>query len=337
MPRPPSISFERFKEVASALRGEGKDLTYRLLRDRLGGGSNEVLGRYIDLFNQEAAAGIPGMPTNILSGAHALYEQAKADARKELLSTFAERERELDAEHAQLQSDRLELGERAARARGEAEVLRQQLRRVEEELERERQRSATLAGTSAQLEKELAAVKEVHNGSMRVEAAMVEQTASLQKALAEMSERGERLSVGFMQEVDHLRQSFKQLEASRRQELESLGKQLLEAREQLAQASIQLAQWQSKAGVLDDVRHIAAQLQKSLQETFEDGLRGLRSEADARRLEAGEARHAALQAVLKRLDLLAGAMHSAAPLGAPPATSKQETVKSRGLTKESNR
>ena len=263
MPRVPTISYERFKEVAMLLKTEGHDLTYRILRERLGGGSYDVLNRYIELFNKEQAAGLPGMPTNILSGAHALYEQAKADVRRELAQEHAQRIEELDAEHAHLQSERERLVTQAAQAQGAADVLSEQLRRLELDLTGARQESDALGGKRAELERDLAHTKAAY---ATAEAQWGEQREALRAAVAEASERADKAEKRFLLEMDHMRQALRQFETSRLQEIDSLAKQLADARAQSAQASADAARWQVRAHSQEDLQQLAQGINATVRE-----------------------------------------------------------------------
>lgn len=263
MPRAPTISYERFKEVATLLKNEGHDLTYRILRERLGGGSYEVLNRYIELFNKEQAAGMPGMPTNILSGAHALYEQAKADVRRELAQEHAQRIEELDAEHAHLQAERERLVAQAAQAQGAADVLSEQVRRLELDLTGARQESDALGGRHAELERDLAHTKAAY---ATAEAQWVEQREALRAAVAEASERADKAEKRFLLEMDHMRQALRQFEASRVQEIDLLAKQLAETRAQHTQASEDAARWQVRAQSQEDLQQVAQGINATVRE-----------------------------------------------------------------------
>jgi chromosome segregation ATPase len=263
MPRAPTISYERFKEVATSLKAEGLDLTYRSLRERLGGGSYEVLNRYIELFNKEQAAGMPGMPTNILSGAHALYEQAKADVRRELALEHAQRIEELDAEHAHLQAERESLVARAAQAQGEANVLSEQLRRLEIDLTGARQERDDLGTRLAELDRDLAHTKAAY---ATAEAQWDEQREALRASVAEASERADNAEKRFLLEMDHMRQALRQFEASRLQEIDSLAKQLVEARAQHTQASEDAARWQIRAQSQEDLQLLARGINATVRE-----------------------------------------------------------------------
>lgn len=265
MPRAPTISYERFKEVATLLKTEGHDLTYRILRERLGGGSYEVLNRYIELFNKEQAAGMPGMPTNILSGAHALYEQAKADVRRELAQEHAQRIEELDAEHAHLQAERERLVTQAAQAQGAADVLTEQLRRLELDLTGARQECDAHGRRHAELERDLAHTKAAY---ATAEAQWVEQREALRAAVAEASERADKAEKRFLLEMDHMRQALRQFEASRLQEIDSLAKQLAETRAQHTQASADAARWQVRAQSQEDLQLVAQSINATVREAI---------------------------------------------------------------------
>lgn len=246
-----------------SLKTEGHDLTYRILRERLGGGSYEVLNRYIELFNKEQAAGMPGMPTNILSGAHALYEQAKADVRRELALEHAQRIEELDGEHAQLQAERERLVAQAAHAQGAADVLSEQLRRLELALTGARQEKDDLGAKLAELERDLMHAKAA---CATAEVQWVEQREALRAAVAEASERADNAEKRFLLEMDHMRQALRQFETSRLQEIDSLAKQLAEARAQHTQASADAARWQIRAQSQEDLQQVAQGINTTVRE-----------------------------------------------------------------------
>lgn len=322
MPRAPSISYEQFRAVASTIKAEGQDLTFRLLRERLGGGSYEVLNRYIELFGKEQVAGMPGMPTNILSGAHALYEQAKADVRRDLAAEHAQRVAELDGEHAQLQTEREQLVQQVAHAQGAAATLTEQLGRVERELATERERKQALACEVARLQSGLAGA---HESRTVAAAQLAEQITTLRAALTEATERADLAEKRFLLELDHLRQALGKMEASRRQEFDELSKQLSISRSQCAEATAEAARWQSRAQSLKDLQQTAASVEATIHASIEGAQRALGGQADALASASVQMHQAQLTPVVVELRQLVATLQM---------TLVEQKLKSKGAGKE---
>ncbi|WP_028311718.1 DNA-binding protein [Derxia gummosa] len=164
MPRPATISYDDFRAAALRLMEAGDTPTFSRLRAELGGGSYDVLRRYLDAFEQEKARRLktPAVPDDVLGGIQGWYERIRDEA-----STQARAE--LNAEFETLAQRRAALEADFARLRDEARDARRDLERFEvgaaalrEELAQSRAEGARLAGELAATREELAVERERH-------------------------------------------------------------------------------------------------------------------------------------------------------------------------------
>ena len=108
MPRPATISYEDFVAAARELSEGGQRLTFAAVRIKLGGGSYDVLRRYIDRYaeeqpNREAPLGVPEA---VRGGMQALYDQAIAEATRQVRAELDAEAQALAAEREALQIER---------------------------------------------------------------------------------------------------------------------------------------------------------------------------------------------------------------------------------------
>jgi len=184
MPRPPTISYDDFRAAALALMDAGQAPTFSLLRAKLGGGSYDVLRRYLDAFEREKAARLktPAMPDDVLGGIQGWYERIREEA-----STQARAE--LNAEFELLAQQRAEFEAERARLRDAARDAQRDLARVEAD--------------RAVLDAQLGQARDAH-------ARTLGELAATREELAVERERGRQQR----EQVDHLRAEVTQAGAA---------------------------------------------------------------------------------------------------------------------------
>lgn len=134
MPRPASISYEDFVVAANELRIAGEKLTFAAAKLKLGGGSYDVLKRYIDRYAAESKATeeSPGVPVNLLGGMQAWFDEAKQAARQQAYAELDDQFQALEAQRVQTQLQVTEAGQLAAAAEA---LSRERAGRIEQLIE----------------------------------------------------------------------------------------------------------------------------------------------------------------------------------------------------------
>lgn len=129
MPRPATISYDDFAAAARELGAGGQSLTFAAMRIKLGGGSYDVLRRYIDRYAEEQPsrqAG-PGVPEAVRGGMQALYDQAIAEATRHVRAELDVDAQTLAAERQALQVEQVDMQQRTVQAETEARLLRERV------------------------------------------------------------------------------------------------------------------------------------------------------------------------------------------------------------------
>ena len=129
MPRPATISYDDFAAAARELGAGGQSLTFAAVRIKLGGGSYDVLRRYIDRYAEEQPsrqAG-PGVPEAVRGGMQALYDQAIAEATRQVRAELDVDAQTLAAERQALQVEQVDMQQRTVQAETEARLLRERV------------------------------------------------------------------------------------------------------------------------------------------------------------------------------------------------------------------
>ena len=129
MPRPATISYEDFVAAARELGEGGQRLTFAAVRIKLGGGSYDVLRRYIDRYAEEQPRREAplGVPEAVRGGMQALYDQAIAEATRQVRAELDAEAQALAAEREALQTEQADMQQRIVQAETEARLLRQRV------------------------------------------------------------------------------------------------------------------------------------------------------------------------------------------------------------------
>lgn len=255
MPRPPSITYPEFKKVAVALTAEGKKLTFQALRQHVGGVSHDVLKRYLDQFQQERGLPNPGMPETVLSGAHALYEQARQDAREEVQHEYEVLTQALEVERQELQDERLNLTSAAASAAGRAEALASQVELLQSQNQRmQDDRDQLRESLIAQQERHMLLLQQyqtLNEQLVNKEDSLRELFGRYETALANSNESAREVERRFLKEQDLARQSVVTL-------TEESKREMAKSRAKLDEALQSVAQWKERAEGLQRELNIQA-------------------------------------------------------------------------------
>ena len=129
MPRPATISYEDFAAAARELGEGGQRLTFAAVRIKLGGGSYDVLRRYIDRYAEEQPSreAPPGVPEAVRGGMQALYDQAIAEATRQVRAELDAEAQALAAEREALQIEQADMQQRIVQAETAARLLRERV------------------------------------------------------------------------------------------------------------------------------------------------------------------------------------------------------------------
>ena len=169
MPRPATISYEDFAAAARELGEGGQRLTFAAVRIKLGGGSYDVLRRYIDRYAEEQPSREAplGVPEAVRGGMQALYDQAIAEATRQVRAELDAQAQALAAEREALQIEQADMQQRVVQAETEAKLLRQRVDEIKAEREQlhdrldvERRRVLELEVTLASAQGALATERE---------------------------------------------------------------------------------------------------------------------------------------------------------------------------------
>ena len=215
MPRPATISYEDFAAAARELGEGGQRLTFAAVRIKLGGGSYDVLRRYIDCYAEEQPRreAPVGVPDAVRGGMQALYDQAIAEATRQVRAELDAQAQILAAERGALQIEQADMQQRVVQAETEARLLRQPVHEIKAEREQlhdrldvERQRvlelKVALAGTQGALATEREARLPLTGAAATEQRELVERfTSDLERAQA----RFEGLQQHALRQVDEIR------------------------------------------------------------------------------------------------------------------------------------
>jgi chromosome segregation ATPase len=178
MPRPASISYEEFRAAADELQSAGARLTYAAMRLKLGGGSNDVLKRYLHRYEKDADGrqAAPGVPETLIGGVNAWFEQAKAEARQ---AAYAELDKEFEAVEQLREQTAVEVAaiqERAAVAEALASERAGQVAALQARLE-------ALQAALGEAQAERSRVEGLHQAAQTLAASLVSERDSAKFAL----------------------------------------------------------------------------------------------------------------------------------------------------------
>lgn len=274
MARPPSITYDDFKASADTLSAHGRELTFQALREQLGTISHAVLKRYLETYKAQNAAGMASVPTGVFSGAQALYEQAKTEARRELRAQMDEQLAQAQAqlqENAQkLEIERSELLAKANSEQGRASVLQDQVTAMSRELASLREQHQDLQRQHEQLRtSEEIAQAQVRDTQLQLEKLSQQSLQALQAHQSERQQDQHQAAVAAQALREQLQQASDQYASSLRDaqrhfllELDKLRQQYAEqmatkvaqlasAQESWAAARQDGAQWKNRVTELE--------------------------------------------------------------------------------------
>jgi chromosome segregation ATPase len=124
MPRTAALTYDDFLTVARDILAGGRKLTFASVRAATGGGSYEVIRRYLDRFAAEAPLRGEGgtVPENLMGGMQALFDQARVAALSQVRAELTHEAATLAAERSEFSTQRDTLLQLAAGAEARAEV-----------------------------------------------------------------------------------------------------------------------------------------------------------------------------------------------------------------------
>jgi chromosome segregation ATPase len=251
MARPPSIDYDDFKAAADTLSAQGRELTFQALRELLGTISHAVLKRYLETYKAQSAAGMDSMPTGLFSGAQALYEQAKAEVRRELRVHLDEQlaiaQAQVHEATQALEIERAELLAKANSEQGKAGALQDQVNALKQELARFGEQHQVL-----QRQHELLRAGE------EVARALL---AQKQQQLEQQAQENQQTHQAFLAQQERLQERLQEFLATREQEHEQARQQATLVAEAL-RVQLQQASDQHASSLRDAQRHFLLELDK---------------------------------------------------------------------------
>ncbi|MGT2457773.1 DNA-binding protein [Cupriavidus basilensis] len=186
----PAVSFDEVKNAAEALMAEQQKPTLRAIRERIGSGSPNTIHRHWTAWQatqKPTARALPEPNPRLLSALGAelskVAEEASAEAHAELaialsdLGEYATRAEAMEAEMERLQEQIGQLASERDTFAGKASEQAEEIARLQQEAEREREDMASVRRTLAQAELRLEAVP-------RLEREMAELRGQLEQSRA---------------------------------------------------------------------------------------------------------------------------------------------------------
>ena len=231
MSRKPSKSYEQFEQACLELVGEGRTITFSALKDKLGGGSNELLQGYLKLRAaalQKEQAG--GLPAHVTDDMHGWFAKLVVDAKERAEIHLAQRTQALSGREAAVTLREVEIQRKEDRLAGREDVMRLQVAEIEQRLatstERVAQRTIDLATASERLsatQAQLLIEREGRESAQRQAAGEREQMRQLQReATQQMSSEMAQIRNKLLEGVDGVSQSAKLLRVELAKPLEKL-------------------------------------------------------------------------------------------------------------------
>jgi hypothetical protein len=231
MSRKPSKSYEQFEQACLELVGEGRTITFAALKEKLGGGSNELLQGYLKLRTaalQKEQAG--GLPAHVTEDMHGWFAKLVVDAKERAQTHLAERTTALGSREAAAALREVEIQRKEDRLAGREDLMRMQAAEIEEKLvaatERLAQRTIDLATTRERLssaQAQLLVEREGRESAERQAAAEREQMRQLHReATQRMSSEMGQIRNKLLEAVDGVSQSAKLLRSELVKPLEKL-------------------------------------------------------------------------------------------------------------------
>lgn len=196
-------SFEDFKAAALELTGEGRSVTFAGIREKLGGGSFELLKGYMAQWEASKVKAVAGhVPEKVADGVHTWYAELVVEAKKAAEAQLATREAAVGKREEESKEKEIELRRREERLEGKEEVWSAQL-------EQAKSKEAWAEARVQELTVELAETRQkmlAGEVSLRMEREARESMERLAKAEMESTrELVSQISERTMQEVDRLR------------------------------------------------------------------------------------------------------------------------------------
>jgi chromosome segregation ATPase len=235
MGRSPTISYEAFEAAALDLTASGQGVTFRAAQQRLGGGSYEVLRRYIERFNAERPERETGgarIPDVIRGGMQTLYAQALAQAERQVRDALAAEAADLAKQREELATEHEQLHQHLAAAETEARLLRERVAVLGEDradlhqrLDAERQQHAQVQAQLARTEGALDAERTAHAQALEAGSRERHQLVS---GMVEQLERTQARFEGLQQHA------LRQVDEMRTKHVAVIDKALAQTRAQLA-------------------------------------------------------------------------------------------------------
>lgn len=283
MGRPATISYDDFCAVAAELLAAPGDrppkqrLSFKAVRDMLGGGSYDVLRRYIDQYLRELETG--AAPAGVSSTLQALAKQAREEALREARAELADDAQVLAEDRLAFEGERETMRVALVTAQTQITMLERRVSEVLDEraelhtrLDAERQRRVELQERLARLEGALQAEKEAHavavaNAAQERAALVDRHAADLQAALG----RFEAVQQHALRQVEDLRtQHIGKVEQLLDARLTSSTQQLLSIAKTLQQMPTRLVdQAQAKALLAQSIDSVASRIETSMDQIID--------------------------------------------------------------------
>ena len=262
MPRKPSKSYEEFIAGALALVAEGRTITFAAIREKLGGGSNELLQAYIKRYTlerQKDDAG--GLPKHVTEDVHGWYAKLVMDAKERAEEQLSSRSKAVEGREQVSKAKEDDLQRREDRLAGKEEFIHARLADVEQQLATARGEAeskgtdlAEARGQLGRLQTQLTMEVDQRASQERLHVAERDQLRQLVLGAAErMASEVSTLRSKVMEAVDSVNQSWRGLRTDTGGKLDKLLAGGQTQREAMASVSISLSKIEAHGGLMADL------------------------------------------------------------------------------------
>ncbi len=254
---------------AIELTAEGRTLTIAAIKEKLGGGSNELLTAYIKrhtLERQKDVAG--GLPQHVTEDVHGWYAKLVIDAKERAEQQLESRSLAVELREKTAATREEELQRREDRLAGKEELLHTQLAAMAQQLETVRSvaesRSSDLATTRVQLnlaQAQLAIERDQRVSQERVHLTERDQLRQMVGTAAErMASEVSTMRSKVLEGVDAINQSSRGLRNDIGGQIERILSGATAQRELLASLSISMSKVEAHGALVTDMRRAVDRL-----------------------------------------------------------------------------
>jgi len=263
MSRKPSKTYEEFLAGTIALTAEGRTLTIAAIKEKLGGGSNELLTAYIKrhtLERQKDVAG--GLPQHVTEDVHGWYAKLVIDAKERAEQQLESRSLAVELREKTAATREEELQRREDRLAGKEELIHTQLADMAQQLATSRSvaesRGSELAGTRQQLndaQTQLAIERDQRASQDRLHVAERDQLRQMVTAAAErMAGEVSTMRSKVLEGVDTINQASRGLRTDIGGQLERILAGAATQRETLASLTVSISKVEAHGALVADLR-----------------------------------------------------------------------------------